>query len=98
VPDLGDIHSLSDFQTKAPEYLERWQADGRPHILTDGAGKAALVVQDAAAYEKLLKEMDRLEAVAGVKRGLDEHAAGKGRPAKDAFEDIRKKHGIPRGE
>jgi hypothetical protein len=59
-------------------------------------GKAEVVVQDAASYQKLLDLIDHTEATAGIRRGLESVARGEGRPAKHALEAVRKKHKIPR--
>jgi hypothetical protein len=39
---------------------------GRPEVLTVN-GRAELVVQDAASYQKLLELLDYAEAVEGIK-------------------------------
>ena len=41
-------------------------------------------------------ERERQEAIAGIRRGLAEAEAGKGRPVREVFEAIRKKYHIPR--
>src|SRR5438132_634211 len=91
---LEDIHSLTDFQRDTKNHLDRLKKTGRPQVLTVN-GKAALVVQDAEAYQTILDHIDRMEAVAGIKRGLEEAEAGHGRPIRDALNDIRRKHRIP---
>lgn len=91
---LEDIHSLTDFQRDTKNHLHRLKKTGRPQVLTVN-GKAALVVQDAEAYQTILDHIDRMEAVAGIKRGLREAEAGRGRPIKEALNHIRRKHRIP---
>jgi PHD/YefM family antitoxin component YafN of YafNO toxin-antitoxin module len=95
VIDIKNIYSLSDFQRKTREHIRRLKRHGRPEVLTVN-GKAELVVQDAASYQALLDALDRAEALAGVRRGLDSLAQGQGRPASAVMEDIRKRHRIPR--
>ena len=41
---------------------------------------------------------ERQEAVSGIKQGLDDVAAGRMQPLREAFADIRKEHGIPETE
>ena len=89
-----DIHSLSAFKRSTTEFLQQMKETGHPVVLTIN-GKAELVVQDAGSYQRLLQLVDRLEAVEGIKRGLASVKAGKTRPARQAFEAIRRKHGIP---
>jgi hypothetical protein len=40
--------------------------------------------------------IDRLEAIEGIRRGLGEMTAGKGKPLDQVDKAIRKKHRIPR--
>jgi prevent-host-death family protein len=93
--DLNEIHSLTDFQRNVKTYIGRLKKTGRPVVLTVN-GKAELVVQDAAAYQKLLDLIDRAEAVAGIKHGLESMRSGEGKPAREFMEEVRKKHKIPR--
>ena len=90
-----DIHSLTDFKRRTIDLVESMEASGNPMVLTVN-GKAKLVVQDASSYQKLLDDLDEAEAVAGIRRGLEDVAQGRTQPAKRAFAELRKKHGIPR--
>lgn len=89
--NLTDIHSLTEFQRDAKAHLERMKRSGRPVVLTVN-GKAAVVVQDAVAYQRLLDVLDRAEAIAGIQRGLASMKRGEGRPLKDALEDLGRKY------
>ena len=88
----NDIRSLSDFKRNTVALLDRLRETGGPLVLTVN-GKAELVVQDAAAYQALL---DRVETVEGIQRGLQDVKAGRMKPAKQVFDRLRRKHGIPR--
>jgi prevent-host-death family protein len=88
----NDIRSLSDFKRNTVQVLDRLRETGDPLVLTVN-GKAELVVQDAAAYQALL---DRVETVEGIQRGLADVKAGRTKPAKQVFDQLRRKHGIPR--
>ena len=48
-----DIHSLSDFKRNTTEFMDRMKKNGHPVVLTVN-GKAEMVVQDAASYQRLL--------------------------------------------
>jgi len=87
--DLNDIHSLSDFQRDARRHINRLKRTGRPEVLTVN-GKAAVVVQDAASYQKLLDLIDRTQAIDGIRRGLADVESGRTRPAAEVFEDLNK--------
>jgi PHD/YefM family antitoxin component YafN of YafNO toxin-antitoxin module len=89
------IDSLTNFKRKTPSFLQKLRRTGQPLVLTIN-GKAKLVVQDAGSYQKLLELVDRLEAIAGIKRGMESFAQGEGRPAKEALEQLQKKHKIAR--
>jgi len=94
--DIGsDIRSLSDFKRNSRGFLEQLRETGNPVVLTVN-GKAEVVVQDAASYQKLLDYIDMMEALEGIKRGLADVAAGRVTPLEKFEKDFRKKHGIPR--
>jgi hypothetical protein len=86
---LKDIRSLTDFQRNTKAHLKRLKATGRPEVLTVN-GRAELIVQDAAAFE------DMLDAIRGIQRGLDAMKKGTGKPFRQALDEIRVKHKIPR--
>ena len=90
-----DIRSLSDFKRETAKLVERMEESGEPMVLTVN-GKAKLIVQDAAAYQKLLEALDHAQAVQGIRRGLDDVEKGRTQSARKAFAEIRKTRGIPR--
>ena len=62
-----DIHSLSDFRRHTSRFVEALRKTGRPVILTLN-GRAEMVIQDAASYQKLLdaaRELELLRAASG---------------------------------
>ncbi len=94
--DLGrDIHPLTDFKHRTPEFVRQLKTTGEPIVLTIN-GKAALVVQDAASYQKLIDLAEKTRTLEAVRQGLKEMRAGLGRPADAVFADIRRDLGIPR--
>src|SRR5271155_3952974 len=88
-----DIHSLSDFKRNTSEFLDRMRGNGHPLILTIN-GKAEIVVQDAASYQKLLDRLDEIDAIDGIKRGLADVEAGRVTPLKEFDREFRAKRGI----
>lgn len=90
-----DIDSLTHFKRNTTEVIEQLKATGEAMVLTVN-GKAEIVVQDAASYQRLLELVDRAEAVVGIKKGLESMARGEGIPAEEAFERLRRKHKLPR--
>jgi prevent-host-death family protein len=89
-----DIHSLSEFKRNTSEFLDQMRGSGHPVVLTIN-GKAELVVQDAASYQKLLDRVDELEALEGIKRGLSDIEAGRVTPLRKFEREFRKARGLP---
>ena len=90
------IDSLTNFKRQTAEYLERLHKTGEPVVLTVN-GKAQVIVQDAAAYQKLVEaaaKADREETVAAIRAGLADVAAGRTKPARTALKALAKKYGI----
>ncbi len=88
----NDIRSLSDFKRNTTELLDRIRRTGNPLVLTIN-GRAKVVVQDAKAYQDLL---DRVETIEALQRGFADVKAGRTKPAREVFERLRRKHGVPR--
>ena len=84
-----DIHSLTDFKRNTPEFLRQLKRTGHPLVLTIN-GKAELVVQDAASYQRLFELAERLETIQAVKESLDSADRGDGRPLDDVFDLLEK--------
>lgn len=89
--DLNTVCSLTEFQRNAKDHVKRLTRTGKPQVLTVN-GRAAVIVQDAASYQRLLDERERLEALAGVRRGLNAMKRGRVRPLKDALNDLKRKY------
>jgi PHD/YefM family antitoxin component YafN of YafNO toxin-antitoxin module len=93
---LTDIHPLTGFLRDHKEHIERLAATGRPEVLTIN-GKARVVVQDAAAYQKMVDALDAVETERIVRErlsSLDRNEAGV--PADQVLTDVRKRLGIKR--
>lgn len=90
-----DIQSLTSFRRSSGDFMKQLRKSKRPVVLTVN-GKAAAIVQDAEAYQRLLDIAARADAEEGIRQGLDDIARGRTRPAKEVFDQIRRKHAIPR--
>lgn len=89
-----DMHSLNDFKNRTPEFVEQLKTTGEPILLTID-GRAELVVQNAASYQKLLDLAEQARVLDGIRQGLEEMRAGLGRPAEDVLAEIRNDLKIP---
>lgn len=92
--DLNEVHSLTEFQRNAKEHISRIKKSRRPIVLTVNGRKEA-IVQDAKSYQELLDTLEGLEAIAAIDKGLKESKQGKGVPAREFLEKMRRKHKIP---
>jgi prevent-host-death family protein len=90
-----DIQALTTFRNNSAAFLQQLKKTKRPVVLTVN-GKAAAVVQDAEAYQRLLDIAARADANEGIRQGLEDLKKGRGRPAREVFDEIRAEYGIPR--
>jgi prevent-host-death family protein len=88
---VTDVASLTDFKRNSGEAIKRLKQSGQPQILTVN-GRAEVVVQDVAAYQRLLDLVDRAEAIEGIRRGLESAARGEGLTAEEVYAELRAKN------
>jgi PHD/YefM family antitoxin component YafN of YafNO toxin-antitoxin module len=92
--DIKEIHSLTEFTRNAKEMVGRTKKTKKPLVLTVN-GKAEVIVKDAIAYQELLEHIERLEAIEGIRQGLESMRQGKGKTLEQFKEEMGKKHGLP---
>jgi prevent-host-death family protein len=92
-----DIQTLSTFKRQSTKFVKQVRATGEPLVLTIN-GKAALVVLDAANYQAMLEERERLETIAAVKRGLESMKKGQGVEADKFWSNFFTNNGIPQDD
>ncbi len=90
-----DICSLSDFKRKTAEFMARMKKSGHPVVLTVN-GKAELVVQDAASYQRLLKLAEQAEMIKFLRDSRQDIESGRTEPAVEALQRLAKKHKLQR--
>ena len=88
-----DIQSLTTFRRRSGAFMKQLRKSKRPVVLTV-KGKAAAVVQDAEAYQRLLDIAARADAYEGIRQGLEDVRRGKSRPAEEFFAELEAAHGI----
>ena len=92
-----DIQSLTTFRRQSGDFMKQLKKTKRPVVLTVN-GKAAAIVQDAEAYQRLLDIAASADEDEAIRQGLDDVAHGRTRPVREFFEEFRRKHGIPRSK
>jgi prevent-host-death family protein len=90
-----DIQSLTTFRRRSGDFMKQIRKSKRPVVLTVN-GRAAAVVQDAAAYQRLLDLAARADAHEGIRQGLEDSRLGRTRPAREFFAEFEARHGIRR--
>jgi prevent-host-death family protein len=90
-----DIQSLTTFRRRSGDFMKQLKKTKRPVVLTV-KGKAAAIVQDAQAYQRLLDIAARADPREGIRQGLEHTKHGKVRPAREFFADFEARNGIPR--
>lgn len=89
-----DIQSLSHFKRKTAACVAQLKQTGSPLVLTVN-GKAAVVVQDAAAYQQLRELAERAEMFDYLEASRKDADAGRTVPARDALRKLAKKYRLP---
>ncbi len=85
-----DIESLSNFKRRTSEYLARMKRSGSPLVLTIN-GKAELVIQDVAAYQKLYEFADQEASLDFLRKSLDDVKEGRTRPMRQSLKSLGRK-------
>jgi hypothetical protein len=89
-----DIHSLTDFKTRTPEFLGKLRETERAMLLTVN-GRAEIAVMSATTFQHVLEALDALDALRGIQAGVQDKEAGRTRPVEEFFAEIRKRKGLP---
>jgi len=90
-----DIQPLTTFRNNSVKMLKQLKKTGRPIVLTVN-GKTEAIVQSASAYQRLLDIAAEADEREGIRQGLEDIAAGRTRPAREFFDEMRKQYDIPR--
>jgi prevent-host-death family protein len=93
--DLQNSVSLSAFKRDTAKVLRRMKKDGHPRVLTVN-GRAEMVVQDAASYQRLLELAERAEMIEFLHESREDIEAGRTEPARATLERLGEKHKLTR--
>jgi len=92
--NVKNIQSITDFTRNTHDHVKRLQGSGEPEVLTIN-GKAAVVVQDAVAYQRLLDLVDYIDTVRTLRERLDTFKKDKhGRPMRTVIEELASQAGV----
>ena len=90
-----DIQSLTNFRRNSAKFLKQIKKSKQPVVLTVN-GKAQAIVQDAEEYQRLLDIAARADVYEALRQSDDDIAHGRMRPAREVFDELRRRYGIPR--
>jgi len=88
-----DIMSLSTFKRDSNKVMRQMKKTKEPVVLTVN-GKAAVVIQDAESYQRLLELKERAEVVETLRQRLASRNRKKGRTADEFFAEFFAKNNI----
>ena len=82
-----DIQSLSHFKRNTADLMRQMKESGNPVVLTVN-GKAEIVVQDAAAYQRLIDLAEKAEMMEFLREAKADADAGRTVPAREFLESL----------
>ena len=82
-----DIQSLSHFKRNTADLMKQMKESGNPVVLTVN-GKAEIVVQDAAAYQRLIDLAEKAEMMEFLREAKADADAGRTVPAREFLESL----------
>lgn len=82
-----DIQSLSHFKRNTARLMKQMRKSGHPVVLTVN-GKAEVVIQDAAAYQRLLALAERAEMMEFLGQAKADADAGRTMPARQFLQSL----------
>jgi prevent-host-death family protein len=85
-----DIQSLSHFKRNTAQVMRQMKKSGHAVILTVN-GKAEIVVQDAAAYQRILQLAERAEMMDFLQEARADAEAGRTVDAKEFLQSLGRK-------
>ena len=90
-----DIQPLTTFRNNSVEFMKQLKETKRLIVLTVN-GKPEAVLQDPAEYQRLLDLAALADPEEGLRQGLEDVRAGRVRPLKEVFDEMRARYRIPR--
>lgn len=91
----ADIQPVTDFRNNSVAVIKRLKATGRPIVLTVN-GRSEVVIQDAAAYQRLLDLAAHADVEESIRQGREDVTAGRTTSFKDVAKRLRKSNALGR--
>ena len=88
-----DIHSISDFKRKTPDFVKQLKKTGKPVVLTMN-GRAQVVIQDAESYQNMLETLERAKTIEAIREALVDVEHGNTISLEDFDKELQSKHRI----
>lgn len=88
-----DIHSISDFKRKTPDFVKRLKKTGKPVVLTMN-GRAQVVVQDAESYQNMLDILERVKDIDAIREGLSDIDQGNTLSLNAFDKEMKRRHPV----
>jgi PHD/YefM family antitoxin component YafN of YafNO toxin-antitoxin module len=88
-----EVQPLTTFLDKPVDLIRQIKATLRPITLTV-EGQPAVILQEPAEYQRLLDLAAEADEEEGLRQGLEDIAAGRTRPAREVFAELREEYGI----
>ena len=85
-----DIQSLSHFKRNTADVMKQMRESGNPVVFSVN-GEAQVVIQDAAAYHRLLSLADRAEMMEFLYEAKADADAGRTVPPRELLQSLGKK-------
>ena len=86
-----DIQSLTAFRHRSGDFMKQLKKSKRPVVLTV-KGKAAAIVQDAEAYQRLLDIAACADAKEAIRQGLEDARKRRLQSPREFFEAFEAEH------
>ena len=90
-----DIQPLTTFRNQSVRMMKQLKRTKRPIVLTVN-GKPGAILQDPAAYQRLLDLAALADEDEALRQGLEDIREGRTEPLEKVLNDMRAKYGIPR--
>ena len=83
--------TLETLQQYFPSGLNELKESGKARLVHIQGGDS-VIIQDAKAYQRLVEQVERAEAIVAIQEGIQSMKEGRGRPYKEVLSDLKRAH------